>query len=251
VCTGGIPDDLREGEDASDEVTWGVGTSAYREARQKRNAVVFVAHIGSGHIHQTYFDVEKLLMTVTTDPEWLIDMYDTTADLVMSMYDMMVENGFEFDAAFLACDLGYNHSTFFSPAHFEQQVHPVFARVFSFFHERDIPVILHSDGRIASLVPYFIEEGVDCLNPLEVKAGMDLVELKKQYGDRLAFMGGIDVRAMADPDPSVIEREIRTKVPVAMEGGGFIYHSDHSVPDSVSFDQYRRVIDLVREYGTY
>jgi uroporphyrinogen decarboxylase len=56
---------------------------------------------------------------------------------------------------------------------------------------------------------------------------------------------------MADPDPAVIEQEIRTKVPVAMEGGGFIYHSDHSVPDSVSFDQYRRVIDLVLEYGTY
>ena len=80
---------------------------------------------------------------------------------------------------------------------------------------------------------------------------MDLVELKKQYGDKLSFMGGIDVRAMADPDPAVIEQEIRTKVPVAMEGGGFIYHSDHSVPDSVSFDQYRRVIDLVLEYGTY
>jgi uroporphyrinogen decarboxylase len=80
---------------------------------------------------------------------------------------------------------------------------------------------------------------------------MDLVEMKKEFGDRLAFMGGIDVRAMAHPDPSVIEEEIRTKIPPAMKGGGYIYHSDHSVPDNVGWDQYRRVIDLVLEYGSF
>ncbi len=248
---GGSLGDRRERDAVSDVARRGFGSAAYRKAREKGNAVAFFAAIGNGHIHQTYLDVETLLMAVAMDPEWLIDMYETVADLVVSMYDIMVDHGFEFDAAFLSCDLGFNYGTFFSPRHFEQQLHPVFSRVFSFFHDRGIPVILHSDGRIASLIPYFIEEGVDCLNPLEAKAGMDLVELKKQYGDKLSFMGGIDVRAMADPDPAVIEQEIRTKVPVAMEGGGFIYHSDHSVPDSVSFDQYRRVIDLVLEYGTY
>jgi len=64
-------------------------------------------------------------------------------------------------------------------------------------------------------------------------------------------MGGIDVRAMAHPDPAMIEREISTKIPFAKKGGGYIYHSDHSVPSSVSFEQYRRVIELVRKYGAY
>jgi uroporphyrinogen decarboxylase len=59
------------------------------------------------------------------------------------------------------------------------------------------------------------------------------------------------VRAMADPDPSVIEREIARKIPVAKRGGGYIYHSDHSVPDNVSWKQYQCVIELVREYGAY
>ena len=123
--------------------------------------------------------------------------------------------------------------------------------VFSFFHEHDMPVILHSCGNVTEMIPDLLEIDLDCLNPLEVKAGMDLVGLKKQYGDKLAFMGGIDVRAMADPDPSVIENEIRTKLPVAKQGGGYIYHSDHSVPSNVSFEQYKRVIELVREYGGY
>jgi len=78
-----------------------------------------------------------------------------------------------------------------------------------------------------------------------------LLALKKQYGDRLAFMGGIAVRAMAAADPAVIEDEIRTKLTVAKLGGGFIFHSDHSVPDDVSFQQYQRVVELAREYGAY
>jgi len=56
---------------------------------------------------------------------------------------------------------------------------------------------------------------------------------------------------MAHPDPTVIEREIATKIPAAKEGGGYIFHSDHSVPDNVSFAQYQRVMELVKKYGRY
>ena len=100
-------------------------------------------------------------------------------------------------------------------------------------------------------MPMLIEAGFDCFEPLEVKAGMDLVELKKSFGDVISFMGGIDVRAMAHPDPKVIEEEMATKLPVAVKGGGYIFHSDHSVPHNVSFKQYEHTIELAKKYGTY
>ena len=80
---------------------------------------------------------------------------------------------------------------------------------------------------------------------------MDVRELKREYGKELVFMGGIDVNAMAYPDPRAIEKEIKTKFEVAKDGGGYIYHSDHSIPDNVSFQQYKRVIKLVYKYGIY
>jgi len=113
------------------------------------------------------------------------------------MCDIMREGGFEFDGAFLFCDLGYRHGPFFSPRHYEEQLHPVFKELCDFFHERDMQVILHCCGNIKALIPYFIEEGIDCIQPLEVKAGMDLVELKEEFGDEMAYMGGIDVRLMS------------------------------------------------------
>ena len=64
-------------------------------------------------------------------------------------------------------------------------------------------------------------------------------------------MGGIDVRAMAHPDPNVIEEEIREKFEAAKPDGGYIYHSDHSVPKNVSFEQYERTMELVQKYGQY
>ena len=78
---------------------------------------------------------------------------------------------------------------------------------------------------------------------------MDVVALKQQYGRDMAYMGGVDVRLMTDA--MAIEQEIARKVPAAMKGGGYIYHSDHSIPKNVSFAEYEHVLDLVRRYGAY
>ncbi|MBC8234158.1 hypothetical protein H8E77_31815, partial [bacterium] len=70
------------------------------------------------------------------------------------------------------------------------------------------------------------------------------------YGDKLVLFGNIDVRKLAKTKEE-IEEEISSKIPIAKEGGGYIYHSDHSVPDDISFSNYKFAIELVRKYGSY
>jgi uroporphyrinogen decarboxylase len=176
---------------------------------------------------QSYVASERLLIAIASEADWVRDMYETDASLVIGMYEVMKEGGFEFDGAWLSCDLGYRNGLLFSPHHFGEQLRPTLKRLFDYFSGEGMPVILHSCGRVWDLIPYFIEDGLTCLQPLEVKAGMDLIELKREFGNLMAFMGGVDVRAMADSDPSVIEEEIWTKVSFAKRGGGYIYHSDH------------------------
>ncbi len=194
---------------------------------------------------------ENLLMALVTDPDWCREMFMTSARMICEAARIMIDGGFEFDGAFIYDDMGYRNGLLFSPEIYRSQLKDAHAMVCDFFHERGGKVILHSCGCVKELLPDLIEAGIDCLQPLEVKAGMDVVELKQMYGDDIAFMGGIDVRTMADPDPAAIEEEICTKIPVAKEGGGYIYHSDHSVPDNVSFQQYQHVMELVEEYGSY
>jgi len=192
-----------------------------------------------------------LLPALLTDPDWVYDMFKTHTELVLACAEEMFGLGYAFDGAFIFDDLGYKNGVFFSTSIYKNLLQPHHKRICDFFHQRGCKLILHSCGNVKAHIPALIEAGFDCLQPLEVKAGMDLVELKKAYGDVLAFMGGIDVRKMSAEDPRVIEEEIKTKISFAKKGGGYIYHSDHSVPDSVSLEQYRRVIELVLKYGKY
>ncbi|MCK4284226.1 MAG: hypothetical protein KAX44_07910 [Candidatus Brocadiae bacterium] len=219
-------------------------------ARRQGKFIVFRSAYGYDGL-QAYMRSDQLLMAMATDPDWVREMVMTLANLTVEMVKMAIERGIEFDGFWSFNDMGYRNGLLFSPHTYRLTQREADAMVFSFAHEHGKPVFLHSCGNVAELIPDLIEMGLDCLQPLEVKAGMDLIELKKRYGDRLAFMGGIDVRAMAAEDPAVIEEEIASKLEVAKAGGGYIYHSDHSVPKNVSFEQYRRVIELVLKYGRY
>jgi len=227
-----------------------LGLPGWQRAYDQDRFIFYGVAFGYDKI-QSYVASEQLLIAIATEPDWVRDMYETDATLDIQMYEIMKEGGFQFDGAFIFCDLGYRNGLLFSPHHYDEQLRPTFQRLVDYFHGEGLPVVLHSCGCVKELIPKFIEDGLDCLQPLEQKAGMDLLELKRDFGDKLAFMGGIDVRAMADADPAVIEEEIRTKIPMAKQGGGYIYHSDHSVPNNVSFSQYEHVLDLVRRYGNY
>jgi uroporphyrinogen decarboxylase len=231
-------------------VDWENGLAGNRALRDQGLFVAYAAGFGYDRIMR-FAGAPRVLQAMCDDPAWVRDMMDSIAESVIVGAEKMIERGFRFDGAFVWNDLAYRNGPFFSPAFFREFELPSQTRMCSLFHAHRMPVILHTDGNIWKLIPLLIEAGFDCLQPLEVKAGMDLVALKREFGDRLAFMGGIDVRAMAGPDPSVIEQEIRTKIPLAKQGGGYIYHSDHSVPDNVSFAQYQRVMALVAEHGAY
>lgn len=233
-----------------DRVSWDAALQTNQAWRAEGRYVQYFAHIGYDWV-QRMVGAETVLVGMLQEPEWIEDMFRTLMDLVLRGAEEMIARGFEFDGVYVADDLGYKHCTFFSPELFHRFEMPHMKRMCDYFNERNLPVILHSCGNVTQFVPLLIEAGFSGLQPLEVKAGMDLLALKQQFGDRFTFMGGIDVRAMADPDPAVIEHEIATKLPVAKAGGGYIYHSDHSVPSNVSFQQYQHVMQLVRKYGTY
>ncbi len=231
-------------------VNWVSAFNTYQIARSEGKFITCAGLFGYDAL-QNYMRSEQLLMAMVTDPDWMKDMILTLANLWMKMMEMMLEKGFEFDGAFFFNDMGYRNGLLFSPETYRKTHKEADEMVYSFCHEHNMPTILHSCGCVKEIIPDLIEVGLDCLQPLEVKAGMDVRELKEKYGDKLSFMGGIDARAMTDPDPNVIEEEIRSKFEVAKKGGGYIYHSDHSIPNNVSFEQYKRVMELVKKFGRY
>jgi len=232
-----------------DRVNWDAVSPACEEARRRDLFVHFsmqFAYERWGPIVGT----ARYLMALAEEPHWVRDMHEADIRLYLSAYEEMAARGMRFDAARFSCDMGYRNGLLFSPRAYRELFQPGLKQLCDFFRERGVFNVLHSCGNVASLVPDIIGTGFDCLNPLEVKAGMDLLTLKRDYGRELCLMGGIDARKMS-ASAEAIEEEIRTKVTMAKKRGGYIFHSDHTVPDCVSLEQYRHVVRLAFRYGNY
>lgn len=194
---------------------------------------------------------EYMLMGMALDPDWVKDMCEVYADMTMKVQQILFAEAGPPDGFFFYEDMGFKHKPFMSPAMYKDIVWPSHKKQFDYAHSLGCPVMVHSCGFVEPLVPGLIEAGMDCLQAMEVKAGMDLVELKKKYGDRIAFCGGMDIRTLESNDIQQVEAELQKKLPTAMADGGYILHTDHSISPRVNYETYRYFIRRGLEIGTY
>nr|MDD6335143.1 uroporphyrinogen decarboxylase family protein [bacterium] len=194
---------------------------------------------------------ENMLIGMADDPEWLEDMIKTYSDLTLGLQEILFAREGQPDGIWYWEDMGFKERPFFSPRMYKELIFPAHQRTIAFAHERGMPVIMHSCGYVEPLLPGMVEAGIDCLQVLEVKAGMDLIKIYKDWGDRLSLMGGIDVRTLYSNDKKIIDAELEKKIPIVKQNNGFILHSDHSIPYTVDYDTYRYFIKKGLELGTY
>lgn len=199
--------------------------------------------------HSWMVGTERVLTQLVEDPEWLVDMWNTQLDLNIAMFEQVLAAGYAFDAIGWPDDMGYKLTQFFSRKTYQRLLKPVHARAAAWARSKGLKVKLHSCGDIRPFVPDLLEIGIDILNPIEVKAGMDPLVLKRQYGDKLVFHGGID--AALFPHPERLYAQMESFIPQMKEHGGYIFASDHSVPDSVSLEDFRRFIDKAKTLVAY
>jgi uroporphyrinogen decarboxylase len=147
-------------------------------------------------------------------------------------------------------DVAYTRDMLFSPEYWRKHFKPGVKAMVELCHRYNLPVIYHGCGNVRKIFEDFIELGLEAYNPLEAKAGLDVVELRRSYGHRIGFCGNMDVRAWAQAGPEELRRIVLTKLNAA-KGGGFIFQSDHSVPSNISGEKYDTVVKLVREKGRY
>lgn len=193
---------------------------------------------------------ENLLMDLALDEKYCHEMFEGIMNTTIETLEYAMTLGIKPDGYMLVDDLGSTRSTLFSPETYRNLILPHHKRFGDFLHKHGIRYMIHSCGNIEAFIPGFIEAGIECVQPLQANTTMDIKRLKKEYGKDITFWGNISAIAM-ETSLEEIEKEISTKVPVAMEGGGYIYHSDHSVPNDVPFEHYEHVIKMLDKYGQY
>jgi len=234
---------------SDDRIPWEHLRQNYRRWREEGYWIEGHLWFGFDVTHSWTVGTERVLLALAEDPEWLEDIFSHFLNVNLALLERVWDAGYEFDVVTWPDDMGYKHSQFFSVRTYRQLLKPLHRRVADWAHARGVHVHLHSCGDVNPFIPEFIDAGIDALNPLEVKAGMDPVAIKRQYGDRLVLHGGINAVLWDDLD--AIEAEMRRVVPVLKENGGYIFSSDHSVPSSVSLEGFRYIVNLARQLGSY
>ncbi len=194
---------------------------------------------------------ENVLIKMAEAPERIARFIERLGDFLVGIVKgQIAAAGNKLSGIYIWGDIAYDHGMFFSPKYWREAYKPQLKKICAAVHAAGLKTIYHGCGNATPVFEDMIEAGVDAYNPLEAKAGIDVVELKRQFGHRWAFNGNIDVRVLATNDRDKVRREVLTKLNAA-KGGGFILQSDHSVPDNVDPATYDYVVQLVREYGNY
>jgi len=147
-------------------------------------------------------------------------------------------------------DVAFRQTMLFDPEYWRQYFKPWVKAMIDECHRNNLPVIYHGCGNVELILEDFIEMKLDAYNPLEVKAGLDAVKLKKLFGNKLAYCGNNNIQVWETGDKDLIKSDVLRKLNAA-KGGGFIFQSDHSVSSDVSGLTYDYIVKLVREYGKY
>jgi uroporphyrinogen decarboxylase len=217
-----------------------------REARFMSSGVV-----GAFDLMSPMCGHQNLLIGMAEDPEWVRTMADLYATVAIRLLEILWDREGLPDGLWVWDDLGFKGRPFMSPAMYRAQIFPAHRKLFDFAHSHGLPVVFHCDGFVEALIPALIEAGITCLQPLEVKAGMDLLRIKKRYGDQIALIGGMDERVLETNDKRAVEAELQSKLPQVMAGSGYVLQVDHSVSPLVEYETYKFFVERGLELGTY
>jgi hypothetical protein len=204
--------------------------------------------------HETLWRIigsENVLLWIGLYPDELGKFIDRIIQFSLGIAEAQIEAaGGLLDGMVIWGDIAYRRDLLFSPDFWRKHFKPGVKALVDLCHSYKLPVIYHGCGNVNKIFQDFIQIGVDAYNPLEAKANLDVVDLRQRYGHGIAFCGNMDVMIWADGSKEELKRVVLTKLNAA-KGGGYIFQSDHSVPSSISGENYEYVVKLVREYGRY
>ena len=216
--------------------TDGLAEAAAKLHSETDCAVILSLPVGPTHLAQWLRGYETWMMDLATNS----DLYEALMDKVTGLWErtaqrMLDAAGSNADILFFGDDVAYQQGPMVRRETYERHIKPYQRRVFDVLRSHGGKIVYHSCGSVISLVEDFIELGVDALNPVQVSAaGMDTAVLKRDFGDRIAFWGGIDTQqVLPRGTPDDVRREVRRRLRDLAPGGGYVLCPVHNIQREV------------------
>jgi uroporphyrinogen decarboxylase len=167
---------------------------------------------------------ERFFVRLVRDPAFVHRLLEVRTEWCIAMYQKAVSLGAE--VLILGDDAGHSQGPMISPRMWRAFILPYHRRIVDAL---DVPLIWHSDGNVASLLPMAIEAGFVGFHGMDPIAGVDLARIKQEYGEHLVLIGNVDVRALCGSDLDAVRGEVDRCIAQGAPGGGYMLASCNSI----------------------
>ena len=191
---------------------------------------------------------ENISLTLYDDPGLIVELCALSNEFFKEAARRSVEAGCV--GIWVSEDLGDSTRGFFRLEHYREYLLPPFVELVDYVDGLGVPILLHSCGRITDYLEDLAQTKIAAIHPLQRTAGMDLRQIKENYGDRFCIIGNIDSsRTLPYGTPEEVAAEVREAIDVAAPEGGYILASDHSLHDGIPVENIRTMFQVGAEYG--
>jgi uroporphyrinogen decarboxylase len=210
--------------------------------------------ISNGNIMESSWymrGLENILTDFSLRPDFAYELLRRVTDYLIEYLCAMLEaSKGRVDIVFTADDIADQRGLMMSLDMWSRLVKPHHARMNSALKEYGVKIMYHSDGAVMDAIPGLMEMGIDILDPLQFSArGMDPVELKNKYGDRLCFHGGVDVQTTLPlGTPDKVRKVSMERIKVLGKGGGYIFGPSHAIQEDTPPENIVAMFDEAKNY---
>ena len=241
------PDPLNPGR------TRGLGEQARRLHEEGDHAVVLSLPVGFVHLSQYLRGYEQWLMDIVLNPAFLDALMDRALDWWLALAGAVLDEVGPFvDVIAFGDDVAFHDRPMVDLGRYRKLFKPRHRRMIDLLKAKSAAKVLyHCCGAVKSLIPEFIDIGVDALNPVQVSsAGMDdTAALKAEFGQYICFWGGIDTqRVLPRGTPDEVRAEVRRRIDDLAPGGGFVLAAVHNIQEDVPAENIVAMVDAVVEF---
>jgi uroporphyrinogen-III decarboxylase len=189
---------------------------------------------------------EGLCIAYYDQPELVHDIVDTIGETAFRVLER-VSAAVQVDELYVHEDMAGKSGPLAGPRQVSEFIAPYYRRIWGMLRSRGARLFIQdSDGDMNSVIPTFLDAGLNCMYPMEPAAHMDIVELRARYSRRLAFMGGIDKHVLRRGQEAIVA-ELEYKIPPMVRSGGCVLGLDHRIPNGTPLEAYRFYIHKVWE----
>jgi len=189
-------------------------------------------------------------LRMAEDPEGLKREAETRLRDMLAMAGRLARHG-SVDTLALCSDYCFNTNPFFSPAQFEEFVHPYLKRLIAGYRELGYHVIKHTDGNIMPILDAMVDCAPHALHSIDPQGHVDIAEVKRLVGDKVCLIGNVSCGALQTGSEAEVEASARYALRHGMPGYGYIFSTSNCVYTGLQLERYEYMLKLWEKYGNY